>query len=96
MARYLNSPVPKFFPCGVCGADVPRKALACPDCGADDRTGLHGDTDNEAVLDDGFSYEEFMKREFPSKLDRPAGLHWGWWITGVLLLLFLIWQATRV
>lgn len=96
MAKYLNSPKPKFYPCGVCGADVPAKALACPDCGADERTGLHGDEEVGAAIGlDDFSYDEFMKREFPSSIPRPAGLHWVWWVTGILLLLFLAWQATR-
>jgi hypothetical protein len=88
MARYHNSPVPKFFSCNVCGDDVPTKALACPSCGADERTGLRGENESEDALglEDEFSYDEFMKREFPSTIGRPAGLHWVWWVTGIILL----------
>ncbi len=91
MPRYLNSPQPPFFTCQNCGADVPAKALACPDCGADARTGLHGDEDEGAALglEEEFSYEEFMQREFPRTGWRPAGLHWGWWLVGILLIVLL-------
>lgn len=90
MAHYLNSRTSNFFPCGVCGAEVPDKALACPDCGADERTGLYGNEDPFAELalpatDEDFSYEEFMRREF-GKSPRPHGLPWIWWVTGLLLL----------
>jgi hypothetical protein len=29
----------QYFPCPQCGARVPLKALACPECGSDERTG---------------------------------------------------------
>ena len=94
MARYLNSRTSNFFPCGVCGAEVPDKALACPDCGADERTGLYGDEDKTTELglpsqDEDFSYDEFMRREF-GKSTQPHGLPWIWWMTGLLLLGALI------
>jgi hypothetical protein len=31
------------FSCPVCGADVPRKAKACPECGACDKSGWSED-----------------------------------------------------
>lgn len=90
MARYLNSRTSNFFPCGVCGAEVPDNARACPDCGADEHTNLYGDNDNSADLDvpaseEDFSYDEFVRREF-GKSPRPHALPWIWWVTGVLLL----------
>ena len=90
MARYLNSRTSNFFPCGVCGAEVPDKALACTDCGADERTGLYGDEDKSSELgQEDFSYDEFMNREF-GKSPRPHGLPTIWWVTGLLLLGALI------
>lgn len=91
MGKYLNSPPPKFFPCGVCGADVPGRAKACPDCGADEHTGLHGDGDglSHSLPDEDFSYDDFVKREFCAS-PKPQGLHWVWWVTGVLLLAAMI------
>jgi hypothetical protein len=60
------------FECPHCGESVPARALACPGCGSDAKSGWsedadvwggdiptgHGDDD-----DDGFDYEEFLKRE---------------------------------
>jgi hypothetical protein len=36
--------VDDYFICPNCGAEVPMKALACPECGSDDRTGWSEDT----------------------------------------------------
>ena len=33
--------------CAQCGADIPARALACPECGADERTGW----DEQSVYD---------------------------------------------
>ena len=67
--------------------------MACPDCGADDRTGLRGDEDVTASLglpDDEteFSYDDFLQREFGTGV-KPVGLHWKWWVTGVVLLVVI-------
>jgi ribosomal protein L40E len=93
---YLNSrPVtPKV--CPVCGEDVPPRALACPECGADHRSGWK----KEALLYDGldmpeeeFDYDAFLQREFGVK-KRASFLPSLWWITGVVLLLawLLFWM----
>ena len=29
----------QYFTCPICGADVPIKARACPECGSDEKTG---------------------------------------------------------
>lgn len=58
--------------CPICGADVPPDALACPDCGADHRTGWNEEataTDGLDLPDADFDYEAFVKREFG---DAPA------------------------
>lgn len=53
-------------PCPACGDDVPARALACPGCGADARSGWR----DEALgydgvdLDDEFDYEAFVREEF--------------------------------
>ena len=39
MRRRANENGPDFFLCPHCGAEVPRKALACPSCGSDENTG---------------------------------------------------------
>ena len=74
--------------CPVCGEDVPPVALACPECGADHRSGWREDTetyDAVGLPDDDFNYEEFVKQEFGSSSRRPA-IKRVWWITAILLI----------
>ena len=63
----LRNSLPPPSVCPVCGAGVPEKALACPECGADHETGWN----EEATAGDGldlpeteFDYNAFVKREF--------------------------------
>ncbi|MGE5208135.1 MAG: zinc ribbon domain-containing protein [Alphaproteobacteria bacterium] len=73
--------------CPVCGEDVPRKALACPECGADYNSGWS----DEAAYDgldlpvDSFDYPKFVQQEFDPS--HSSGMHTAWWITGVILIL---------
>ena len=55
--------------CPVCGEDVPRVALACPECGADHTSGWRENAeayDAVDLPDEDFNYEEFVKQEFGS------------------------------
>jgi hypothetical protein len=85
--------------CPVCGEDVPRNALACPECGADHESGWREDAGSIDALgdrDDGFDYEEFTAREFGG--DEPAKaatVHWVWWIASVVLLVVTAWLLVR-
>lgn len=94
---YLNSPrrTPKV--CPVCGEDVPPKALACPECGADHNTGWRPGALQEDALDlpdedeDDFDYEEFLENEFGTPRSvRPRHLHPVWWIAAILTLMAFI------
>jgi hypothetical protein len=99
MAKYLNSRANRFTTCGNCGEEVLATAKACQECGADTKTGLDGLEDAYAyeLPGEGFSYEEFMKREFgPMRHLKPAGLAWYWWLTGVALLILLVLALGRV
>ena len=96
---YLNSP----FYCGVCGKKLPSKTLACPGCGADEQTGLRGETSETdagselGILDEeAFDYEQFLEEEFgENSSGRPKRhLHPIWWIAGIVLLLSLLLMAT--
>ena len=79
--------------CLVCGADVPRKARACPECGADEKSGWSEEAyaQNLGLPDDNFDYDEFAKREFgaggkAADQLRPRGISWIWWLVGLGLL----------
>lgn len=73
--------------CPVCGEDVPRNALACPECGADHNSGWREDADADALdlPDEEFDYDDFVEREF-GRGARPRGIRPIWWITAIVLL----------
>lgn len=73
--------------CPVCGEDIPPGASACPECGADHRSGWREDSETYDALDlpdDDFNYEEFVEQEFGSS-QRPP-IKRVWWITAILLI----------
>jgi hypothetical protein len=77
--------------CPVCGEEVPRKALACPECGADHNSGWREDADAAGGLDlpdDDFDYDAFVRDEFGTQ-PKPAGIKMVWWITAIVLFVAL-------
>ena len=72
--------------CPVCGENVPRGALACPECGADERSGWRENEESYDGIDlpDEFDYEEFKRKEFGSS-PKPAGIGTIWWVTAIVL-----------
>jgi len=78
--------------CPVCGEDVPRGSLACPECGADHNSGWREDAniyDALDVPDADFHYEDFIRKEFGSA-PKPAGVKTVWWIAAIVLILILL------
>lgn len=76
--------------CPVCGEDVPRHALACPECGADHNSGWRADAgtyDGVDLGDDAFDYDEFVREEFGTPAVKPAGVKTIWWVTGILMII---------
>jgi hypothetical protein len=78
--------------CPNCGADVPPRATACPECGADEKTGWSEEAYASGLdlPEENFNYDEYVKKEFGPRRHVPQGLHWVWWLVGVLLLAALI------
>lgn len=79
------------FTCPNCGADVPAKAKACPECGSDEKTGWsdeqhYNGTGIEAP--DDFDYDEWQRRE--TGTPRP-GIGWWWWLVAVVVLILCVW-----
>ena len=67
--------------CPNCGAEIPRNAKACPECGSDEKTGW-----SETAYASGlglpgekFDYDEFVKEEFGGDHAKPRGITWLWW-----------------
>ncbi len=77
--------------CPNCGAEVPPKARACPECGADEETGWseRAAAQRLGLPDDEFDYDEFVKEEFGNKKRAPSRppIGWFWWVVAVALLL---------
>ncbi len=75
--------------CPVCGEDVPRNALACPECGADHNSGWREDAtsyDGVDLPEQEFDYEDFTRREFGGGSPKPAGISTVWWVTAIVVL----------
>ena len=83
--------------CAHCGAAIPRGARACPECGADERSGWR-----EASVYDGLdlpdeAYDE--KGESRRSVRRPRwgnGVAWYWWCVGAVLVVLLAFGALRL
>jgi len=86
--------------CPVCGAEVPPDAKACPQCGADEKTGWSEEAGAEGLdlPDEDFDYEEFVQREFGGgkKKPIPRGIHWFWWVVAILLVAAFVWGWLRL
>lgn len=79
--------------CPNCGADVPRNAKACSECGSDESTGWSDSAAASGGLDlpdEDFSYDEFVKEEFGRPKLAPKGIKWYWWIVALALSIGLI------
>jgi len=80
--------------CPNCGADVPPNAKVCPECGADEKTGWSEEAQSAGLdlPDENFDYEDFVKREFGGgKNSVPRGIHWFWWVVGLLIVAAFVW-----
>jgi ribosomal protein L40E len=80
MARPARKREPEgCFICPNCGAEVPARARACPECGSDEQTGWSQDADTSALpagygKDEEFDYADFLEREFGGGRARICGL----------------------
>jgi hypothetical protein len=88
-ARRRRKPPPEI--CPVCGEDVPRNALACPECGADDASGWKEDAtlyDAVDVPSEEFDYAQFVQEEFGSAAHVVRSPR-SWILVAIVLILLL-------
>jgi hypothetical protein len=94
-ATYCSMSSHQFsFACPVCGESVPRKAKACPECGACEKSGWSEDAGNEGLPGEDFDYDRFVADEFggPRKTSPKEKF---WWLAGVAILVALAWVVLR-
>ena len=75
--------------CANCGATIPRQARACPECGADERTGWRDTSmyDDLDLPESAWSDEADVRP--PPRNTRVNGIAWYWWCVGAVLLALL-------
>lgn len=82
--------------CPNCGTLLPARARACPECGADERTGWSDSATPQRLGlpdDEEFDHDQFVREEFGDGRLRRRGLP-GWLLAAVavgLILLLLGW-----
>jgi ssDNA-binding Zn-finger/Zn-ribbon topoisomerase 1 len=79
--------------CPVCNEEVPSGALACPECGADHKSGWRENSDAYDGLnipDNDFNYDDFVKREFGPRVRRLPELKMVWLIAGIVLIVAVL------
>jgi len=70
--------------CPVCGAAVPRNARACPECGADERSGWNTDDTRYDGLD--LPEEVFDDARSPARRPVRRGTNPLWFVVAAVLL----------
>jgi len=77
--------------CANCGTKIPRHAKACPECGADERTGWREPSVYDGLELPDAAWEESDSPGKPRPPDRRVnGVAWYWWCAGVALLALLV------
>lgn len=83
--------------CPNCGAELPPKARACPECGSDEKTGWseNAHLGGLNLPDEEFDYEAYTKREFGGNKTLSHGVKWFWWVVALLLVSVFLWAGFR-
>lgn len=86
----MSKPPPPPEECANCGAAIPRGARACPECGADERTGWR----ETSIYDDLDLPESAWRDEAAPQPAAPTprvnGVPWYWWCVGAVLAALLV------
>lgn len=84
------------FTCPVCGADVPRRAKACPDCGACEKSGWSQDRYLDGVNLPG---EDFGDGHFHGRLlggpSRQTLIQRLWIAVAIIIVIAMAWMTLR-
>jgi len=75
--------------CPVCGEFVPRKAVACPGCGASRDSGWNEEATVSGLDlpdDEEFDYDDFLAREFGQGRPKRPDRRRFWTVVGLVLI----------
>ena len=79
--------------CPICGEDVPARAKAFPDCGADELSGWREGAEHDLPGEgDRFDYDKFLADEF-GHAEKRTLLQRFWWVIAVVVLLAWLWST---
>jgi predicted nucleic acid-binding Zn ribbon protein len=79
--------------CANCGASIPPNARACPECGADERTGWA----EQSIYDDlDLPQDEETHEQAERSRQHRQSRQWLWWLVGVFLILAFVLAALGV
>ncbi len=84
-----RGPVPAS--CAVCGAEIPPRARACPECRADERTGWReaDPADGVDLPADDFDAGRFAETEW-GRTPRRRGKALFWWLIAIGMLIVVV------
>jgi predicted nucleic acid-binding Zn ribbon protein len=84
------------FNCPVCGADVPRRAKACPQCGACEKSGWSEDRylDGLDLPDEGTGYRKFAALEC-GRRPKQTPKQRLWLIVAIIVIIAMVWLSLR-
>ena len=83
----MSTPEQSPGECANCGAKIPRRAQACPECGADERTGWR---DTDATRYDGLDLPDSAFADEPASPPARRGIAWYWYAVAALLVASLV------
>jgi hypothetical protein len=84
------------FSCPVCGADVPRRAKACPECGACEKSGWSEDRylDGVDLPEEDFRYGMVRRTDLGGGAKKTV-VQWFWWFVAVVVVIALAWVTLQ-
>lgn len=77
--------------CPNCGAEVPARAKACPECGACEETGWSEEAEGGGLglPDESFDYDQFVKKEFGAGARDPMRPKPVWALVALVMAVIL-------
>jgi hypothetical protein len=92
----MSRSLPPPEECANCGAAIPRNAKACPECGADERTGWREQSVYDGLDLPAEAFERSDDKGASRRTARVNGIPWYWWCVGIALVVLIAVGALRL